>query len=641
MAYRANPFLERMSERTTSDQEFVRLFSPKILERIPDAAFEGGIHIFRSPPGGGKTTLLRSFTPSALRAFWNARRVDEMSEAYTSLVDRKILHEKDGPQMLGVLLSCASGYADLPAGATIAQEGLFRALLDCRIVLRTLRSLISLVGYDISERFDRIRLEYQDLAQDLKFIPTTTSAADLVHWAEQRERSVYAELDSLTAKHQLQMAPHVRFEGVLWLQAVKFIVEDKEVAPKRLLMIDDLHRLRRKQRSLLIQELTELRPAIPMWLAERSIALGEALLSQGVREGRELHEYSLEEIWSTAKGQHQFSTFVQNILDRRLDVQSLIPRGSFAQYLRSQVHPDEVHGELIKGIEAVRGQILRRKSKPRYSEWLAHAEHLIETQNIESIRDLYVTNILLTRDEGKRQLAFDLDPLPMEELTQRDNSQVQGAAEIFMNDELKIPYYFGIERLCVMATSNIEELLSLAAALYEGLLAKQVLRRRELILSPHEQEKLLKEVAKRKRDFIPKSHTEGTRAQRLLDAIGSYCRERTFLPNAPYAPGVTGVRFPITELQNLRLNDTPLGATKLILQRVLAECVAENLLVLRCSAATVGRDSGTVFYLNRTLCAYYELPLQMGGWQDVTVEEMIGWMERGRVVGKKKLLGFN
>ena len=51
MAYRANPFLERMSERTTSDQEFVHLFSPKILEKLREDCLEGAVHIFRSPPG--------------------------------------------------------------------------------------------------------------------------------------------------------------------------------------------------------------------------------------------------------------------------------------------------------------------------------------------------------------------------------------------------------------------------------------------------------------------------------------------------------------------------------------------------------------------------------------------------------------
>src|SRR3954466_2400666 len=107
MAYRANPFLDRMSERTTSDHDFVRLFSPKILERLEEDAFKGAVHIFRSPPGGGKTTLLRALTPTALRAFWNARRVQEMSESYQRLSARGILDEHAGPQILGVLLSCA------------------------------------------------------------------------------------------------------------------------------------------------------------------------------------------------------------------------------------------------------------------------------------------------------------------------------------------------------------------------------------------------------------------------------------------------------------------------------------------------------------------------------------------------------
>ncbi|SAL69901.1 hypothetical protein AWB69_08278 [Caballeronia udeis] len=47
------------------------------------------------------------------------------------------------------------------------------------------------------------------------------------------------------------------------------------------------------------------------------------------------------------------------------------------------------------------------------------------------------------------------------------------------------------------------------------------------------------------------------------------------------------------------------------------------------SVASTSRESGTVFYLNRTLCAHYDLPLQQGGWQDVTAAEMIDWMERG------------
>jgi hypothetical protein len=635
MAYRTNPFLERMSERT-SDQEFVRLFSPKILERLAEDAFEGAVHMFRSPPGGGKTTLLRAFTPAALRAFWHARRAPEMAESYQRLVVHQVLNEQDGPQVLGVLLSCASGYADLPPSAALDREGLFRALLDCRVVLRALRSLATLLGHSSTAQLDDIRLEYDSSAIDLKSIPTHGNAAALLTWAEQRERAVYADLDSMASKNAISMQPNVRFEGVLWLQSVRFVFDGKEVAPRRLLMIDDVHKLRRKQRAMLIEELTEIRPSIPIWLAERSIALGEELLSQGTREGRDLRHYALEELWNAGRGQIQFATFAQNILDRRLDAQSEIPSGAFSQYLRAALQPDDVQKQIEKGFAIFREDVARYRTNPRYVEWVDKAERNLTDLSLESLHELYTTRILLTRDIYKRQMSLELGPLSAAELEQRDSSQVGGAAEIFLHEELGISYYFGIDRLCVMATSNVEELLSLAATLYDGLRAKQILRRTELVLSPQEQERLLKESAKRKRDFIPKNHTEGNRGQRLLDSIGSYCRERTFLPNAPYAPGVTGVRLSTSELH--KLNSGRLGELGGTLKKVLAECAAENLLASRPSAASTSRDSGTVFYLNRTLCAHYDLPLQTGGWQDVDSDKLIEWMERGRIPTKLKSL---
>ena len=248
MAYRANPYLERMSERT-SDQEFVRLFSPRVLERLSDDSFDGAVHVFRSPPGGGKTTLLRAFTPTALKAFWNARSVDEIAESYQGLLSRGVFDAQSGPQLLGVFLTCASGYADLPPGAAAAQEGLFRALLNCRIVLRALRSVSILAQTD--QVLDQIELEYDDSAADLRAIPSLRNAAELSRWAEQRERSVYAQLD-LVSPSDPDIIRDTRFDGLLWLQSVSFLHLGKVIAPRRLLMIDDLHRLRRSQRALLI-----------------------------------------------------------------------------------------------------------------------------------------------------------------------------------------------------------------------------------------------------------------------------------------------------------------------------------------------------------------------------------------------------
>lgn len=621
MAYQSNPFLERMSERTASDHDFVRLFSPKILEKLDQNALKGGVHILRSAPGAGKTTLLRAFTPLALRAFWNARRSPEFNESYQSLVGHQVLEDDQAPSFLGIVLSCAAGYADLPPDEN-QTEGLFRALFDCRVVLRTLRNLTLLMGID-RDNLEKIQVKYSPPAgESLKYIPVDGTAKELVDWAEYYEQNVYRKLDAFSL--DVETGPqHDRFESVLWLQFATFAYEGNEVAPKRMLMVDDLHRLRRKQRSLLIDELIVLRPTFPVWLAERKTALQEEVLSQGVRDGRDVDKIDLDNIWTTK----QFSSYAQNILDRRMSNQDVIASRSFGNCLRNELVAESFKKEAAAGIEQFRLSVEKRKNNVRYSEWIAYAEKIAVDVSIETVLELYITRILLIRDESKKQMSLDL-ALSADELEDRDNSQVRAAAELFMHLELKIPYYFGLDRLCVMATNNVEELLFLAAPLYEGLQSKQILRKPEIILSPEEQERLIKGAARRKWNFIPKSHTEGQRAQCLLESIAIFCRDKTYLPNAPYAPGVTGVRLSKSELEKLTRKDRPLGEPGNRLAKVLSECAAENLLVPKESSASTNRDSGTIFYLNRTLCALHGLPLQLGGWQDVSAGELIKWMER-------------
>ena len=627
MAYNVNPFLERRSERTTSDQEFALVFSPKILEKLSDEVLKGGVHIFRSAPGGGKTTILRAFTPSVLRSFWRSKGNNELKESFPQFVEKGVLHDQDGPQLLGVLISCASGYADLLPSASPIEEGPFRALLDCRVVLRTIRSLSTFLGHASDDSLDSIQLEYSDEAKDLQEIPKLTSARELAEWAEAQEKRIYAQMDSFAGESNQSVPSSQRLESVLWLQSVRFMRNGSPVAVKRLLMIDDLHRLRRKQREILIDEMTVQRPGIPVWLAMRTLVLGDELLSQGAKSGRDIHEYPLEELWGSSKGIHQFLPFAQNVLERRMRQQDTVA-GTFAQRLREQLEPDEVNAYVQPAVEALRATLQPHEKNARYSEWSARAEKKSEESTLDTLLELFVTRILVARDVSKRQLSFDM-ALPAEAIDDKDNSSLRAAAEIQLHEELGMPFYYGLERLCVMATYNVEELLSMAAALYDGIVAKQVLRTRHHELSPEEQEKVLRNAAVRRLKFVPKQHTEGTRAQKLITSIGGYCLSRTFLPNAPYAPGVTGVRLSQSELEKLQGRTKPLGEHGDLLKRVLSECIAENLLVLRPSSASTARDAGSILYLNRTLCARFGLPLQMGGWQDVTCTELIEWMLRG------------
>jgi hypothetical protein len=627
--YAPNPFLERRSDRTTSDQEFVSLFSPKILERLPEEVFEAGVHVFYSPPGAGKTTLLRAFSPGALRGFWNARKSDVMSETLATLEARHILDRIQGPQVIGVMLSCAAGYADLPPGADFPSVPFFRALFDCRLVLRTLRGLPQFFGYDQPLDVVRLELSYGALADELKFIPPIRSVPELQTWAEKTERQLYSLLDNGVGKSD-GYEQHVRFEGPLWLEAVSFKVNGTVVAPKRLLMVDDLHKLREAQRQLLIEELTECRLKMPIWLAQRSVALGPMLLAQGGRQGRDLSAHSLDDLWASQRGQQQFVSFAESVLDRRMVQQSTIPSHSFRSHLRVDLSEREIAPSLSEGIKQFNAVVEPLKRDPQYAEWLSRAQSYVLHPTFDGVKELYRTRIEIARNQRKKQMRLDLAPLSTEELEDGD-SKDDNAAEIFMHEELGIPYFYGFDRLGSLASSNVEELLQLAAVLYEGLKTKQVLRHREPVLAPLEQEKLIRDAAKKKLDFIPRTHTEGTRAQRFLMAMGAFCRGRTFEPNAPYAPGVTGIKLSDKDTEQLKGGEAAYGARGVTLVRVIAECVAENLLLRRPTAATTNRDAGSVFYLNRTLCAHFGLPLQFGGWQDVDIQILLEWMERGPV----------
>lgn len=637
MAYNVNPFLERRSERTTSDQEFALVFSPRILEKLSNEAFKGGVHIFRSAPGGGKTTILRAFTPSVLRSFWRSRGANELKESFPLFVEKGVLDDQEGPRLLGVMISCASGYADLPSSASAIEEGPFRALFDCRVVLRTIRSLGAYLGFSTDEALDSIQIEYGEGARDLKNIPKHGSARELANWAEAQEKRIYAELDSFAGRNNQTLPTSPRFEGVMWLQSVRFMQDGQSVAANRLLMIDDLQRLRRKQRDGLIDELTVQRPEIPVWLAMRTLVLGDSLLSQGARAGRDINVYPLEELWAGPKGIHHFSSFAQNVLDRRMSRQVMVA-GSFSQRLRDQLDPDEIRPFVQSGIEAYRSGVQAHESNVRYSEWLARAERSTIEPTLDMLLGLFTTRILVARDAAKKQMSLDL-ALPAEDIDEKDTSSLRGAAEIQLHEDLGLPYYYGLEKFCVMASYNVEELLAMAAVLYDGIVASQVLGKRSPELSPAEQEKLLRETAQRRLNFVPKQHTEGARAHQLLTSIGGYCRDRTFLPNAPYAPGVTGVRLSQSEMNKLQGGTKVLGEQGELLRRVLSECIAENLLLQRQSSASTARESGSIFYLNRTLCAHFGLPLQMGGWQDVSCLDLIDWMTRGWKPQKRLAIG--
>ena len=126
--------------------------------------------------------------------------------------------------LLGALLSCAAGYADLPSGNSDASEGLFRALFNSRVVLRTLRSLVEYVNGSPGD-LDNIKLDYAEDAQRLSHIPWLAGLTrELIAWAGSRRRRYSRNWTLSGAGAAGTLESHARFEAVLWLQSFQISV---------------------------------------------------------------------------------------------------------------------------------------------------------------------------------------------------------------------------------------------------------------------------------------------------------------------------------------------------------------------------------------------------------------------------------
>jgi hypothetical protein len=128
---------------------------------------------------------------------------------------------------------------------------------------------------------------------------------------------------------------------------------------------------------------------------------------------------------------------------------------------------------------------------------------------------------------------------------------------------------------------------------------------------------------------LPRRARNGRQALQLLDAIGQFCREETYQPNAPYAPGVTGFALSMGDYNSLYDTENRRARPDVaVWADVLTTALQYNLLLPDMDRP---RPSGrvVVLYLNRLICAKYDLPLQYGGFREKRLQDVIAWSTQG------------
>ncbi|MBI4963168.1 MAG: hypothetical protein HY913_07825 [Desulfomonile tiedjei] len=635
MNSRRNPFRLRASEHVESDDDFVRLFAPQVLDIFGHDDQWARPRLIRSTPGEGKTSLLRLMTPGALQAVQVLRKTEDNVKDLFKRLKRLGAVDDNGPRVLGILISCAHSYAalgDLELEA-VKHKRFLTTLFNARIVLAFLKAVLSFHGKRKIEELRAIELVPPDPMVQWPGLTFPSNGEILYEWARNQELSVCRELDSFAPFTESNVQGADEFYPLRFLGPDSVNFSGLPLAPHVLLMFDDVHTLTTSQREYLVRTVITARPKIGVWFAERMDAMRfNELVSPGARLGRDYSEpIDLGDYWRNKSGR-AFEKFVSNVSDSRVKGSDVVEVSSLVTCLRDSLDGISWDSKFQSCAEEIRNRVEKKREKSqRYSDWMSfqisQEDDLAPRESALEWRKLEI--LIERRDQNVQPELFDL-PIPNDTLEKPlKDSNLAAAAELFLSLEYHVPYYYGLKRIADMASGSIEQFLSIAGALFEEVISS-ILLKRSPILEPEDQERIVKSEAQQYWDHACSGLRHVREAKNLLESIGNFSRWQSTLPNAPYAPGVTGIGIRMDDVERLQrsIRDSK-GDDQRRLAFVISSCVANNILEAKPNVRCKDRD-WLVLYLNRLLCVHFGLPLQRGGWRQKSLEELVEWTKEVR-----------
>lgn len=623
-----NPFKIRASEKIDSEAGFLRLFSPLVLESLHEKYQSGklwdNVMYIHSSPGAGKSSLIRVFEPSTLKILINSKSSPDFKELFNSLKKIEVINQ-DKIEILGVSMQCTRNYEILEElNINSGQKArFFFSLLNSRIIIATLRSTCVMLNKRFPEDLDEINFNYNNSDNYFKTLKLPCTGEDLYQWASKIERNIYKAIDSFLPLEDTELEGHDELFSLITLTPENLSYKNQLICSKILFVLDDAHKLSTDQRRRLKKYLAEKRGDFSIWISERLEAL-ESIENLGSTLERDYNEINLEDFWRDYPG--KFEKIVRSISEKRANI-STEDVSSFQNYLSDNLNEennkDQFSDYNISKINFF-GEISQYTNK--FDEWIEYVTNL-NINEYEKALALGELEILINRNMGKQQLSFEF-PLTVEEYKHKKNYDVATASNLFLAKSMKLPYYFGFGSLAKASSSNIEQFLTFSGALFEEMISKKI-SGDDLVLADYEQHKILKDVSKQKwkelRRIIPFQEPVIS----FLTSLGEFSKKETFKPNAPYAPGVNG--FAIKPNKEIKLIDNVENWTDEpsyeLLVNVLSTCVAYNLLEIKSTNQGKKDQSWDVYYLNRWLCIFFDLPLSHGGWRHKSPSELTKWLK--------------
>jgi hypothetical protein len=627
-----NPFYTRVSDNIDSEEKFINLFSLEILSIFKDYPIWHAVNVLRSAPGGGKTTLLRMFIPKILTSIKNGKAHDDhLKELFDAFTELGVFDEKGDIQVAAALTSFTNQYSTLEyLNLSEAYKiRLFCSLLNTRIILGVLKAICLTKELNYPDDLKLVNfIEEQNLSLPAHLRDIKDGFA-LNEWATNEEEKISDQIDSIYSEIS-------DFKGVDSFYSLDLLapsnlkIDGKPLDFKIMVMLDDVHNLSTTQRGFLVKSIIDKRPQVNTWISERLKALTmEELLSEGSNQGRDTNIIILENYW--AKKHSQFEKFAKSVANRRVEM-AFESNMDFATFLSTKIS-NKYQGIVKDAIQKVESRIKQKYgNNNKYKPWINSIETLDE-EDYDKLIEWRALEILIYRDAHKPQQTFAFDDLEVEELEHQNGRDVKIAAQLFLHNEFKIPFYYGFPTICRLASSNIEQFLNIAGELFELVQTNNIKRlinsHHQLALPPEKQEEVVKKIVNSRWKDLSTSVPLFDEIKTLIDAIGQFCYSETFVPNAWNSPGINGIAITMSERNEIKekiLKDKNHQYYKLA--RCLTICISYNLLDFKLDYKCKGKE-WMILYLNRIYCAKYQLPLNNGKFKEKTLKELLGWLNNG------------
>ena len=618
-----NPFALRTTENIDSDELFLKLFSTEPMKKLQKQNEEGKLWNFvtfiQSPPGFGKTSLLRIFNASVLKRIVSHNK--DMRDVFEAL-NKLGVKEKNRIKRCGVYLLTRSDYAlidDEELYSRAEQTSLFLALLNVRFVIATIKTLMKLTGASPDDLYKIVYtpLDASILDAELDFPRTKCSCKDLLDWASEKEKEIYKAINSFEREGNSSFSCSSLFVLPL-MNAQWFSYPGHSLCDEFIFQLDDAHKLTKGQRGTLEKVCVETRLNVTFWIAERLDNLVSSELLETDKQERDYQVIELDKYKD--KKSTEFEKMVKLIANRRstyamadIDLMMLLANSDDGEWDQKYRTGAQKYLQRLKGNPEIRS----------YEELVKAVEEIGDLKE----RAYYARALLMFANRKSEEIdTMRLFPYEQDELNSLLSETLKISEEI-LPAELGLPKYYGEKALINVANVNVEQFLDFSSALFSRITAKRITSPADYSLTAKEQDEVIRDKAAEFFARIEKM-PRGDEMKVFLLRMMDFCKKQTFTDSYSYRT-VSG--FAVNDdfgtrrqKKNVPWHKDPENARLIELLRT---CVAYNLLVLRPDELQGKKGQlWSVFYLNRALCVYAGIPLNYGGWRKLKIEQIKSWL---------------